>query len=76
MVKSKTIALVANTTWNIYNFRLNVIRKFIAEGHAVIVFSPVDKYIHYKKEFPEVQHVSIKGLDRDGTNPFKDSSLI
>lgn len=76
MANSKTIALVANTTWNIYNFRLNVIRKFIAEGHSVIVMSPIDEYIHYKKEFPNVQHVSIKSLVRDGTNPIRDLSLI
>jgi len=76
LAKSKTIALVANTTWNIYNFRLNVIRKFIAEGHSVIILSPVDEFIHYKKEFPNVQHVAIKTLDRDGTNPIHDISLI
>lgn len=76
MTKPLKIALVANTTWNIYNFRLNIIRKFIAEGHSVIVFSPIDEYIHYKKEFPDVQHVSIRALDRDGTNPIKDVSLI
>lgn len=76
MTNSLKIALVANTTWNIYNFRLNIIRKFISEGHTVIVFSPIDEYIHYKKEFPEVQHISIKALDRDGTNPIKDVSLI
>ena len=26
--KGRIIALVANTTWNIYNFRLNLIEKF------------------------------------------------
>lgn len=76
MQTTKTIALVANTTWNIYNFRLNVIRKFIAEGYSVIVFSPIDEFIHYKKEFSNVQHVSINSLDRDGTNPLKDLALV
>ena len=43
----KKIAIIANTTWNIYNFRLNIIRKLIAEGHEVIVMAPVDKFITY-----------------------------
>lgn len=76
MSKQKTIALVANTTWNIYNFRLNVIRKFIAEGYTIVVLSPIDEFIHYKKEFPEVKHIPIECLDRDGTNPVRDLSLI
>ena len=76
MARQKTIALVANTTWNIYNFRLNVIRKFTAEGYTIIVLSPVDEFIHYKKEFPEVTHIPIERLDRDGTNPIRDLSLV
>lgn len=73
---TKRIAIVANTTWNIYNFRLNVIRKFLDEGYEVIVFSPIDKYIEYQTNFAEVTHVAINHLDRDGTNPLQDISLI
>ena len=40
--KGRIIALVANTTWNIYNFRLNLIKKFLGEGFKVIVVAPVD----------------------------------
>ncbi len=72
---TKRIAIVANTTWNIYNFRLNVIRKFLDEGYEVIVFSPIDKYIEYQTNFPEVTHVAINHLNRDGTNPIQDIRL-
>lgn len=72
----KTIALVANSTWNIHNFRLNLLDKFIAEGHDVIVIAPVDEYIEYKEKYPSVKHYALRALDRDSTNPFKDILLV
>ena len=55
----KKIAIIANTTWNIYNFRLNIIRKLIAEGHEVIVMAPVDKFITYTESIREVTHIPV-----------------
>ena len=75
-MKHKRIAIVANTTWNIYNFRLNIIRKLISEGHEVIVMAPVDKFISYTDQVPEAIHVPIRHLDRDSVNPVKDLSLL
>ena len=69
------IALVANSTWNIYNFRLNVIDKLQAEGHEVIVIAPIDEYVEYKEKYPKVQHINLRTLDRDSTNPLKDLIL-
>jgi len=74
--KYKTIALVANSTWNIHNFRLNLLDKFISEGHEVIVIAPVDQYIEYKEKYPGVKHYALRSLDRDSTNPIKDLILI
>jgi len=71
----KKIALVANTTWNIYNFRLNLIDKFISEGYQVVVIAPVDEYINYLEKYPKVIHFDLKFLERDGTNPIKDAFL-
>lgn len=70
------IAIVANATWNIYNFRLNILDILIANGFDVYVVAPVDKYIFYKEEFPEVKHIPVKNLDRDGTNPIREFILI
>lgn len=70
------IALVANSTWNIYNFRLNVIDKLLAEGHDVVVIAPIDEYVEYKEQYPAVKHVNLRTLDRDSTNPLKDLILI
>ena len=71
-----TIALVANSTWNIYNFRLNVIDKLLAEGHNVSVIAPIDEYLEYKEKYPKVKHYSLRTLDRDSTNPLKDMLLV
>ena len=73
--KSARIALVANTTWNIHNFRLNIIQRLLQEGHEVIVFAPIDKYISYQEHFHEVTHVPLKKLKRDSVNPIRDFQL-
>ncbi len=73
---SKSIAIVANSTWNIYNFRQNVIRKCIEEGFKVYVLAPIDAYIEYIENFPEVTHINLTTLDRDSTNPIKDLLLV
>jgi glycosyltransferase involved in cell wall biosynthesis len=75
-MRANRIVIVANTTWNIYNFRLNIIRKLIAEGHEVIVMAPVDKFIFYTENIPQVQHIPVRHLHRDSVNPFQDLRLF
>jgi glycosyltransferase involved in cell wall biosynthesis len=70
------IALVANSTWNIYNFRQNVINKLLSEGHEVTVIAPIDEYLDYKDKYSNVKHFGLKTLGRDSTNPFRDLLLI
>lgn len=72
----KTIAIVANTTWNIRNFRLNVIRTLIKKGFRVVVIAPIDDYISYLEEYPEVKHYNLPKLSRKGKNPFLDIQLF
>lgn len=66
---------MANSTWNIYNFRLNVIDKLLVEGHKVIVIAPIDEFIEYKEKYPSVRHIGLRTMDRDSTNPLKDLLL-
>ncbi|NNE27831.1 MAG: glycosyltransferase family 4 protein [Saprospiraceae bacterium] len=75
-MQNRSIAIVANSTWNIYNFRLNIIRKLLNEDWSVTVIAPLDEYISYKERFPRVKHVPLKSLNRDNRNPFKDLSLF
>ena len=71
-----TIAIVANSTWNIYNFRLNLIKALVAKGIKVIVIAPVDEYIHYLNKVEGIQHIPLKRLTRDSTSPLRDLRLL
>lgn len=73
--RKKRVAIVSNTTWNIYNFRLNVLRKFLAENYELFVIAPIDKFIKYHDEFPEVRHIDLHHLNRKGTNPLEELQL-
>ena len=68
------IAIVLNTSWNIYNFRMNFIRALQAEGHEVHTIAPIDKYTHLLTEAGCIHH-NVK-MDSRGANPIKDFALI
>lgn len=68
------IAVVLNTSWNIYNFRMNFVHSLIAEGYEVHTIAPNDGFTHLLKEAGCIHH-SIK-MDSRGANPIKDSALI
>jgi glycosyltransferase involved in cell wall biosynthesis len=40
----KLIALVSNSAWSLYNFRLDVIRSLLANGFNVLVIAPDDEF--------------------------------
>ena len=63
------IAISSNTSWSIYNFRLNLTRTLKEKGYKVIVVSPYDEYSDkLSKEF-EYYNIFI---NRKGTNPIED----
>lgn len=68
------IAIVLNTSWNIYNFRLNLIKSFQKEGHEVHTIAPEDNYTPLLLEAGCTHH-RLK-MDSRGANPFKDLLLI
>lgn len=39
------IAVVANTTWYLFNFRLNLMRALEQRGHQVVAVGPADDYV-------------------------------
>ena len=67
------LAIVLNTSWNIYNFRLGLIRSLISEGHEIYAIAPKDNYsqklIKEGCTFEEVK------MDSRGANPIKDLAL-
>jgi glycosyltransferase involved in cell wall biosynthesis len=72
----KTVAIVANSTWNIYNFRFNII-KMLEELHfKVIVIAPVDEYIYYLTNRKNTRHIPLHHLSRKGTMPLNNIQLF
>lgn len=71
----KKIGIIANTSWNILNFRLGLIKALQKEGHEVVIMAPYDEHSEelHRLGF-KVNYV--KGLSRKGTNPIKDIFLI
>jgi glycosyltransferase involved in cell wall biosynthesis len=69
------IGISANTSWNIYNFRLKLIQYLIDKGHEVIIIAPKDDKTKYFKE-SEIEYIELKNLDRKGLNPIQDLRLM
>lgn len=68
------ILISVNTFWNIFNFRLELIKELKSKGHVIYAVAPIDKYIS-KLESIGVICYSVN-LNPMGTNPLKDLLLI
>jgi len=68
------IALVTNTAWNIYNFRLGLIEALQQQGHQVISIAPPDDYSDRLRETGLTLYDI--NMDSRGVNPARDASLI
>ncbi len=68
------IAIVINTTWNIYNFRMGLLDALRNEGHEIHAISPTDEYVgHLKNAGIGHHHINISA---HGSNPVKDFGLL
>jgi glycosyltransferase involved in cell wall biosynthesis len=72
----KTIAIVANGTWNIFNFRQPLIKQLKAAGYRVIVIAPVDEYIHYLNDSYFTRHIPLRFLAPQRKSPLWDLLLM
>jgi len=68
------IAIVLNTSWNIYNFRKGLVNSLMDKGNEVITIAPKD---HFSSKLRDMgcQHIPVK-MDSRGANPLKDFLLI
>ena len=73
-ISTVTIAIVLNTSWNIYNFRLGLIRALKREGYNVVLIAPRDEYSQKLEEEGFVYH-EIK-MNNKGINPLEDLLLV
>jgi glycosyltransferase involved in cell wall biosynthesis len=68
------IAVVLNTSWNIYNFRMSLVRTLLTQGHEVHTIAPKDEFTSLLQAEGCIHH-NIR-MDSRGANPIKDSALI
>lgn len=68
------VAVVLNTSWNIYNFRMNFVKELMAQGHEVHTIAPHDDYTKFLEEAGCTHHDVT--MDSRGANPIKDTALI
>jgi hypothetical protein len=67
------VAIVLNTSWNIYNFRLGLINTLLEQNIEVHAIAPKDEYSEKLKSLGCKYHV-VK-MDSRGANPVKDLAL-
>ncbi|CAN5334929.1 glycosyltransferase family 4 protein [soil metagenome] len=68
------VAIVLNTSWNIYNFRMNFVKAMLAKGYEVHTIAPLDGFTHCLTEAGCIHH-PVK-MDSRGINPIKDVALV
>ena len=66
----KKILIFSNSSWNIYNFRLNLIKELISKKFDISVICPDD--IYFKKLNSYNINLGKIKLDNQGVNLFKD----
>lgn len=69
----KKIVISLNTSWNIYNFRLNLTRALKSAGYKVILVAPYDKYSEILKQEFEYHDIY---MNNKGTNPKEDLKTL
>jgi glycosyltransferase involved in cell wall biosynthesis len=68
------IAFVANTSWNIYNFRAGLLHYFLDKGHEIFVLAPKDNHTEQLKEW-KINYIEIT-LENKGKNPLSDIKFL
>ena len=69
-----TIAILLNTSWNIYNFRLGLIKSLQKEGYCLIAIAPFDQYVsNLENEGVKCYSISINSK---GTNINQELRLL
>lgn len=68
------VAIVINTSWNIWNFRRSLVKALQAAGHEVLAIAPPDDYSARLETELGCRYVPIR-MENKGTNPVKDAQL-
>jgi glycosyltransferase involved in cell wall biosynthesis len=73
-MNKKTIAIVINTSWNIFNFRMGLIKALQENGYRIIAIAPRDEYSQRIEEM-DIPYYDIF-INNKGTNPIEDAKLV
>ncbi|TDN36382.1 glycosyltransferase family 1 protein [Hymenobacter sp. UV11] len=68
------VAIVINTSWNIWNFRRGLVKALQGAGHEVLAIAPPDDYSARLESELGCRYVPIR-MENKGTNPVKDAQL-
>lgn len=68
------ILISINTSWNVINFRLGLLRALQEKGYHIAVIAPYDDYSRHFKELGFDYHAI--EMNNKGTNPIEDLKLI
>ncbi len=72
-MNNKTITIIINTSWNVYNFRVGLLKALEEEGYKIVVIAPFDTFSHKLEAFGFEYH-EVK-MNNKGTDPFEDMKL-
>ena len=68
------IAIISNTAWYLFNFRLNLLRAILNDGHSLIIIVPTDSYSKKLNDVGfTVENIFMSG---DSVNPIKEIHSI
>lgn len=70
----KKVAIVINTSWNIFNFRLSLVKALLANGLQVYAIAPPDEY-SARLEENGCKYYPLK-MNGSGANPFIEAGTI
>lgn len=68
------IAITANTSWYLYNFRKNTFIRLIQEGYKVYAISPEDEYSEKLQELG-VTFINVN-INKSGVNPIQEIATL
>jgi glycosyltransferase involved in cell wall biosynthesis len=71
---NQKIVISVNTAWNVYNFRVGLIKALIGRGYEVVVVAPADDYTSRLTALG-CRFISLP-MDSNGTHPGRDFSLL
>lgn len=76
VVTEKKIILVANTSWNLWNYRLSLIRALTGQGYTVVLAAPADRFRDTLLHLGGIRFISLRHLSRKSLSPLQNLLLL